>query len=303
MDRLLSMEVFVTTVELGSFSAAAEVFKITPPMVSKHIAALEKRLGGTLLARTTRRQHLTELGLNFYQNCKQILRDISNAEVGAEALVTSPKGNLKVTASLWFGSLAVAPVVCDYLKQFPDVSIHLSLTDRYVDIMDESFDVAIRIGELKDSSLIARKIADFEVTICASPDYLASAGTPNTPTDLVNHECLGFSNWNNQGGWQLLQKTNKAELEKTLRFESNNGQALLTAAINGIGITMQPKELLRKHIDAGELVEILKEYVPPSRPIYAVYPSERQFTPKLTTFVAHLIESFKQTRGSRIKSK
>lgn len=288
MDRLLSMEVFVSAVELGSFSAAADAFKITPAMVSKHITALEQRLGATLLARTTRRQNLTEIGKNYYDNCKKILGQISDAEAGAEAMGSKPKGHLRVNASIWFGSLTLTPIICDYLMQYPEVNIELSLTDRYVDLVEEGFDVAIRIGELKDSTLIARKLSMFEVAVCASPHYLAKAGTPKTPDDLIRHQCLGFTNWHHQGGWQRIQKHLSAKFEQVPRFESDNGQALLTAAIKGIGIIMMPKELMKKDIESGRLVELMHDYLPPARPIYAVYPSERQLAPKLTSFVEFL---------------
>ena len=293
MDRLLSMEVFVSAVELGSFSAAATVFKITPAMVSKHVTALEKRLGATLLARTTRRQKLTEIGQKYYENCKQILGQITDAEAGAEAMVSQPKGHLRINASMWFGSLTLAPLVCDYLHEFSEVNIELSLTDRYVDIVEEGFDVAIRIGELKDSTLIARKLSMFEVAVCASPDYIAKAGLPEMPEDLIHHECLGFTNWQNQGGWQLMQKQLGQKTRQVPRFESDNGQSLLTAAVKGIGIIMMPKELVRLDIEAGRLIELLKAYAPPARPIYAVYPKERQLTPKLTSFVDFLVKKLR----------
>jgi DNA-binding transcriptional LysR family regulator len=292
MDRLLSMEVFVSAVELGSFSAAANIFKITPAMVSKHITSLEKRLGATLLARTTRRQKLTEIGQKYYENCKQILGQITDAESGAEAMGSRPKGHLRVNASMWFGSLTLAPLICDYLYQYPEVNIELSLTDRYVDLVEEGFDVAIRIGELKDSTLIARKLSMFEVAVCASPDYLARAGVPKTPEDLIHHQCLGFTNWHNQGGWQLLQKQLGSKVNQVPRFESDNGQALLSAAIKGIGIIMMPKELMRKDIESGRLLELMQGFLPPARPIYAVYPSERQLAPKLTSFVNFLLKNF-----------
>lgn len=294
MDRLLSMEVFVSVVQLGNFSAAANAFKITPAMVSKHISALEKRLGATLLARTTRRQKLTEIGQKYYENCKQILGQITDAEAGAEAMGSRPKGHLRVNASIWFGSLTLAPLICDYLHQFPEVNIELSLTDRYVDMVEEGFDVAIRIGELKDSTLIARKLSIFEVAICASPEYLSKEGVPKTPEDLIRHQCLGFTNWHNQGGWQLVQRELGLKTRPVPRFESDNGQALLSAAVNGIGIIMMPRELLRPDIEAGRLVELMKDYSPPPRPIYAVYPKERQLAPKLTSFVDFLLQKLRK---------
>ncbi len=290
MDRFLSMEVFVSVVELGSFSAAATAFKITPTMVSKHIVSIEKRLNATLLTRTTRRQKLTEIGQNYYENCKKILNQISDAEAGAEAMGSMPRGHLRVNASMWFGSLTLTPVVCDYLHHYPEVNVELSLTDRYVDIVEEGFDVAIRIGELKDSTLIARKLSMFEVAVCASPDYLKRMGTPKTPEDLLQHQCLGFTNWNNQGGWQLIQKQLASKTGAVPRLESDSGQVLLTAAVKGIGIIMMPKELMKQDIDSGNLVELMHDYLPPARPIYSVYPSERQFTPKLTSFVDFIIK-------------
>lgn len=293
MDRLLSMEVFVTTVDSGSFTAAANIFKITPVMVSKHISSLEKRLGATLLARTTRRQKLTEIGEKYYGNCKLILGQVADAEAGAEAMGIKPKGHLRVNASMWFGSLTLAPIVCDYLQQFPEVNIDLSLTDRYVDIVDEGFDVAIRIGELKDSSLVARKLSIFEYVVCASPDYIAKAGLPETPEDLLQHHCLDFTNWHSQGGWKLMQKQLRSKAGPAPRLESNNVQALHTAAVKGIGIIMMPKELLRPDIEAGRLIELMKEHVPPPRPIHAVYPKERQLAPKLTSFVDFLVKKLR----------
>lgn len=292
MDRFLSIEVFVSAVELGSFSAAANAHNITAAMASKHVASIEKRLGATLLARTTRRQNLTEVGKNYYQHCKEVLRLLDNAEAGAEALTKTPKGILRVTSSLGFGSLELAPKIAEYLIQYPDVNVELSLTDRYVDLIEEGFDVAIRIGELEDSSLKARKVAKFELAICASPDYLAKFGTPKSPEDLEKHECLGFTNWNNQGGWQLVQKQFKRKGNLSPRFEANNGYALRAIALRGIGIVMQPRALLKPEIEAGRLIEIMKEYLPKSRPVYAVFPSERQLAPKLSSFVDFLAENF-----------
>lgn len=287
------MEVFVAAVDMGSFTAAANAFRISPAMVSKHIAALERRLGAALLARTTRRQKLTEIGQKYYENCKLIIGHIANAEAGAEAMGSAPRGQLRVSASMWFGALTLAPVICDYLQQYPEVNIELSLTDRYVDIVDEGIDVAIRVGELKDSSLLARKISMFEVAVCASPDYIALAGKPETPEDLAHHECLGFTNWHSQGGWRLMQQQSGSKTGQMPRFESDNGQALRVAAIKGIGLIMMPKELLRQDIEAGRLVELMHDHLPPARPIHAVYPRERQLTPKLTSFVDFLVQALR----------
>lgn len=297
MDRLLSMEVFVSAVELGSFTAAANAFNITPAMVSKHVTSLEKRLGATLLTRTTRRQKLTEIGRNYYDNCKRILAEITEAEAGAEAMGDKPRGSLRVSASLWFGALTLAPVIGDFLHAYPEVNVELALSDRYVDIVEEGFDVAVRIGELKDSSLIARKLAMSETAICASPDYLKRMGSPKTPADLAGHQCLGFNNTQSQRNWKRLQKQMGSSFGQSPRFSSDNVQALRAAAVKGIGIVMMPRELLSPDIESGRLVELLTRYIPPPRPIHAVYPKERQSSPKLTSFVDFLVDSFAPQKG------
>lgn len=293
MDRFTSMQVYTSVVELGSFTAAANVFRISPGMVTKHINAIEKRLDATLIKRTTRRLQVTEVGKAYYESCKDILKKIEEAEAGTAILSGNPKGLLKVTASLWFGSISLTPIICDYLNQFPDVSVELSLSDRFVDIIDEHFDVAIRIGELSDSSLIARKLATVELSICASPAYLNKHGTPTKPEDLKSHECLGFTNWRSQSGWKVVEKALTNQGVSRSRFDSNNGQALREAALKGIGIILMPKVLLSHDIQAGQLVEVLKDFTPPSRPVNAVYPKERQTTPKLASFVDYLAEHLK----------
>ncbi len=290
MDRLLGMEVFVAAVDLGSFTAAANAFRITPAMVSKHINALEKRLGAALLTRTTRRQHLTEVGRKYYENCRLILRQVADAESGAEAMAVTPRGLLRVSASLWFGALTLAPIVCRYLRHYPEVNLQLSLTDRYVDIVEEGFDVAIRIGELRDSSLIGRRLSSFEVVVAASPGYIARAGLPRKPEDLLRHECLDFTNWSVQSGWNELLRQPGWKRAAVPRFQSDNVQALRAAALEDIGIIMMPKELLRADLDAGRLVELLRNHLPPARPIHAVYPRSRQSVPKLASFVGFLVE-------------
>jgi DNA-binding transcriptional LysR family regulator len=289
MDRLLSMEVFVAAVEMGSFTSAANAFRITPAMVSKHVTSLEKRLGATLLTRTTRRQHLTEIGQNYYENCKRILGEIADAEAGAEAMGEKPRGTLRVSASLWFGALTLAPVIGDYLHEYPEVNVELALTDRYVDIVEEGFDVAVRIGELKDSSLVARKLGVSQTAICASPDYLARMGTPKSLNDLAGHQCLGFNNWQSRSNWRHMQKQMESRIGQSPRFTSDNVQAVRAAAVKGIGIVMMPRELLSPDIESGRLVELLTRLTPPPRPIHAVYAKERQSSPKLASFVDFLV--------------
>jgi DNA-binding transcriptional LysR family regulator len=292
MDRFVSMQVFASVVELGSFTAAANVFRITPAMVSRHINETEKRLDATLIKRTTRRLQVTEVGKDYYESCKQILKQVEVAEAGASVLRGKPKGLLKVTAPVWYGSMILTPIVCDYLAEFSDVSIELSLSDRFVDIIDEGFDIAIRIGELADSSYIARKLFMFDTAICASPAYLNRYGTPTKPEHLRDHQCLGFTNWRSQSGWKVVEKSITGHSSHQSRFSSNNAQSLREAALKGMGIIMTSKVLLEEDLRDGRLIEVLKEFTPPSRPVNAVYPKERQSTPKLTSFLDYLIQRF-----------
>lgn len=283
------MQVYASVVELGSFTAAANAFRISPAMVTKHINQIEKRLDATLIKRTTRRLQVTEVGKEYYESCKEILKQVEAAEAGAAIRSGKPKGLLRVTASIWYGSITLTPIVCDYLAEFPDVSIELSLSDRFVDIIDEGFDVAIRIGDLSDSSYIARKLSTFELSICASPSYLTIHGTPVKPEDLKDHQCLGFTNWRSHSGWKVVEKSITGHSNNYSRFDSNNGQALREAALKGIGIIMMPKILMEDDISNGRLIEVLKPFTPPSRPVSAVYPKERQATPKLASFIEYLV--------------
>ena len=292
MDKLLSMEVFVATVDAGSISAASEAFNISPVMAGKHIRHLEARLGSKLLTRTTRRQSLTEIGRQYYERCRNILSEIKAAESGAEAMRAAPRGTLKVTAPVSFGTQCLAPAVTDYLALHDEVNLDLNLNDRVVDIVEEGYDAAIRIGTLDDSGLVARALQPYRMLICAAPEYLARHGEPRVPADLARHQCLDFLHWNKRLVWQLTDPQGAQSALPASRFRSNNGQALRMAALRGFGIIMQSGILLADDVAAGRLVPILKDYLPAARPIHLVYPRDRQPTPKLTTFVEFVVSRF-----------
>lgn len=290
MDKLRSMAVFVAVVDTGNFTAAARAFDMSPVMVGKHIASLEAILGASLLVRTTRRQSLTEIGAQYVEQCRTILSQIAAAESGAEAMRGAPRGRLKITAPLVFGAEQLAPALTGYLRQQPDVSLDLHLNDRAVDLVDEGYDAAIRIGKLHDSSMVGRPLRDYAMLICASPAYLAARGTPRTPTDLDSHECLDSTLWQLGTRGRLQQgATGKAPPG---RFRANNGQALRMAALEDFGIVMQAEALLANDVAAGRLVPVLAGYLPPPRAMHLVYPRDRQATPKLTTFVDFVMERF-----------
>ncbi|CDG81773.1 LysR family transcriptional regulator [Janthinobacterium agaricidamnosum] len=291
MDKLRSMEIFVAVVDAGNFTAAAEAFEMSPVMIGKHIKHLESRLGAQLLTRTTRRQGLTEIGAQYCEQCRLILAHITAAESGAEAMHAVPRGRLKVSVPVTFGSELLAPAVTDYLRSHPEVSLDLNLNDRLVDLVDEGYDAVIRIGKLEDSSLVARPLHPYRMAICASPAYLARHGRPRTPDDLVQHECLDYIHWNKLVRWRLKGETGDSALWGG-RFRCNNGQALRMAALQGFGVVLQTEILLAKDIAAGRLVPLLQEYVPAPRPMHLLYSRDRQPTPKLTTFIDFVLERF-----------
>ncbi len=292
MDRLLSMEVFVATVDRGSFTAAARAFRITPTMVGKHIRALEERLQARLLTRTTRRQSLTEIGRSYYDRCRRILEEVHDAETDAEAMRVAPRGELRVTAPISFGTLRLAPALAEYLTAYPEVGVELDLTDDPVDVVKEGFDAAIRVGPLADSALVARRLEPYRMMICAAPSYLARAGVPETPADLARHTCLAFTLWRNYSGWSL-GRAERAPIKLPIcRLRSNNALALRAAALQGVGLILQPEVVLADDVAAGRLVPVLRKFVPPPRPMNLLYPRDRRPTSKMTTFIDFVLRRF-----------
>ena len=289
MDRLSGMEIFIAVVDAGSFTAAADTFGISPVMVGKHIRQLEERLGARLLTRTTRRQSLTEIGRQYAEHCRLILADIKAAESCAEAMRSTPRGTLRISAPASFGAQRLAPAMTDYLAQYPEVSLDLNLNDRMIDLVEEGYDAAIRIGELQDSGLIARPLQSYRMMLCASPAYLARAGIPKRPEDLASHQCLDFAPLQHRVRWNL----NGSESEfPASRFRSNNGQALRMAALRGYGIVLQTEVVLGEDVTAGRLVSLLEDYLPAPRPVSLIYPRDHLPTPKMTTFIAFIVERF-----------
>lgn len=296
MDRLRSMEVFIAVVDAGSFTAAADAFAISPVMVGKHIRELEERLGVRLLARTTRRQKLTEAGHAYAERCRQILADIQAAETKAEAMRSSPRGTLRISAPVSFGSQCLAPAMTEYLALYPEVNLDLNLNDRVVDLVEEGYDAAVRIGDLADSTLIARPLMQYRMVLCASPAYLKRAGRPKTPDDLWSHQCLDFAPLNRRVRWNL--DGTESEFPAS-RFRSNNGQALRMAALMGHGILLQSEVLLGADIVAGKLVPLLEDYLPAPKPVSLVYPRDQLPAKKMTTFIEFMIGRFEQEEPAR----
>jgi DNA-binding transcriptional LysR family regulator len=301
LDRLESMEIFVRVVERGSFAAAAADFRLTGTMVGHHVRALEERLGGRLLNRTTRRQSLTELGQQYYGRCKRILAEVADADaIGAE-LHGEARGRLRVLTPVSFGVHALAPACVSYQAAHPDVAIDLVVSDQAMDLVDEGFDVAVRIGELANSSLIARPLRSYRSVLCAAPTYLERHGAPASPEDLAQHACLGFAHPVAGRSWRLLGPKGEVVVPVSLVLTANNGEALRMAALAGLGIVMQPEILLEDDVRSGKLVQLLPGYTPPERPMHVLRVADRQPAPKIRTFVDFVVERFGSTGPNELR--
>lgn len=291
-DRLLALSVFTRIVESGSFTAAADQLGMSRAAVSKHLMALEDRLGARLLNRTTRRCSLTEAGQAFYERGRQILGDLDEAEREAGQTGMRPRGLLKVNAPMTFGTMHLAPAVPGYLEAWPEVSIDMTLNDRVVDLLEEGFDIAVRIGRLADSSLVARRLAPCRMVTCAAPAYLDRHGRPGSPQELAQHDCLGYAYASNRETWEFNGADGPVTVRVRGRLRANNGEALVAAATAGLGIVMTPTFMASAELADGRLVTLLEDWPPPERGIYAVWPHGRHLSAKVRTFVDFLAARF-----------
>jgi DNA-binding transcriptional LysR family regulator len=294
VDRLTSMSVFVRAADLGSFAAVAEVMGISPQMVAKHVVFLEDRVGAALIHRTTRRQSLTDVGRAYYDRCKLVLAEADAADALVEDMRARPTGVLRVNAPMTFGAFSLAPFVTRYLARYPDMQVDLTLNDRFVDPLEEGFDVMVRIGPVEESGLIAHALSPYRVIACASPAYLAARGVPKTPSDLESHDCLAYAYWSPSipCRWVFTRNGRAEEVCATGRMRSNDWKALLHAAIEGFGVTLGPESVLRAEIAAGRLVRVLDDYEGPVRPMHVLYPAGRRPTMKVRSFVDAVVEAF-----------
>lgn len=289
------MRVFVRTVDLGSISAAAGELALSSQLAGKQIRALEESLGVKLLNRTTRRQSLTDEGRLFYERATNILAEMEAAQAQIDESRSLPRGRLRISAPITFGSRALAPRLARFMKEYPEVTVELSLTNRTVDLVDEGFDVVFRTGDLPDSGLIARRLAPHRLVLCAAPDYLKKSGVPRTPEDLQRHECLVFAHTSMRTQWSFNGPKGSVTIPINGRFSTDSGEALRAAAIAGLGVILQPSELLAEDIQAGRLTRLLAKYEPSPRPLHALYAPDRRMTPKLRSFLDFAAKEF----GSR----
>jgi DNA-binding transcriptional LysR family regulator len=291
MDLLGSMKIFVAVVEGGSFAAAADKLEISRAMVSKQIQKLEEHLGTRLMNRTTRRLSLTETGRAFYERSVQIVSDVEEAEQIAGQMTRVPQGVLRVTIPLSYGQHRLAVIIGDYTQAYPQVKLDISLSDRKVDLVDEGFDLAIRIGALPQSDLIARKIGGVRSIVCAAPSYLAKMGTPQTPADLGAHACLGYALTGTGADWRLEGLHDAVVIPISGPIRADNGDIIRLAALRGAGIVFQPHFIVGDDIEAGRLIRVLPDWQSAELGVYAVYPSRKHLSAKVRTFVDFLVEA------------
>lgn len=292
MDRLDDMLAFIKVVDTRSFTAAADRLNLSKSVVSRRIGELENRLGARLLNRTTRKLSLTEVGQAYYERCTRILADLEEAEQAVADLHAAPRGRLRVNAPVSFGVMHLAAAVAEFVERYPAVEIDMDLNDRYVDLVDEGYDLAIRIGRLRDSSLIARRLAPARMALCASPAYLIKHGTPQSPDDLANHQCLIYTNLATPDVWQLQVNGETRAVRVSGPLRGNNGELLRDAAVAGMGIVMSPTFLCGNALSSGTLLSFMADSLPSDAGVNAVYPQNRHLSPKVRVFVDFLVQRF-----------
>jgi DNA-binding transcriptional LysR family regulator len=298
VDTLGSMELFVAVVDAGSFSAAARRLGLAPSSVARGIGGLEDELGVRLLARTTRRLSLTEPGRVYHERSRRILSEVEEARLSVARLEAAPRGLLRISVPVVFGRLHVAPALAEFLASYPEVEIDLSMTDAYVDLVEEGIDLAIRVGELQDSSLMARKLAPTRRVMCASPAYLERRGAPARPSDLKGHDCLSYRYSGAAPIWRLRAPDGTLhEIEVSGSLRTNNADALHIAALAGVGIVLLPTFLAGADIRGGRLRLLFEDHRVSATSsldtnIHAVFPCNRHLSPKVRAFVDFLRRRF-----------
>jgi len=277
---------FVAVAEAGSFTAAARQLGISTAQASRQISALENRLVTKLLYRTTRKVSLTEAGQIYYRHCRQALNGLEEAERAMTDLQQTPQGTLRLTAPTTYGETRIAPLLNEFVSRYPALNLEIKLTNRKVDLIEEGFDLAIRLGPLEDSSLIAKRLATRRQYVCASPGYLADHGEPHSLSELTRHHCLqGTLDY-----WRFQQQGQLKTVKITGRIRCNSGQLLLDAALKGLGIVQLPDYYVQSYIEQGQLRVLLADLQPPEEGIWALYPSSRHLSPKVRMVVDFLSE-------------
>jgi DNA-binding transcriptional LysR family regulator len=293
MDRFENMDTFIRVVEAGSISGAADRARIAKSVVSRRLKELEEHLGVELFHRTTRRMNLTDTGRAYYHQCVRILDDVLEAELATSQAHGTLKGSLKVALPSTFGLMHMGPAINEFLLAHPQIDFDLDFNDRAIDLMQDGFDLAIRIAVLPDSSLIARRLAPIQHVLCASPAYLEKNGTPQTLDELVNHQCLVYSLIRDSGQWLFQNHQGALEKIKVHSYlKASSGEFLRCAAVDGLGIVQLPSFIVFKEIEQGTLIPLLSDYKRSDLHAYAIYPQTRHLSQRIRAFVDFLVKRF-----------
>lgn len=296
MDRLSAMRAFRAVADTGSFSTAGRHIGRSKAVVSKLVSDLETHLGARLLSRTTRRVSLTEIGRQYHARCVQLLADLDELEAIARDAQATPRGNLRIAGPQTFGELYLVPALHDFAIHHPGISVELTLTDRFVDLIEDRFDLGIRIADLPDSTLVARRLADMRLIVCASPAYLAAHGTPQQPQDLARHACIVDTNLRQPWLWPFESGGERSTVRVTGRFAVNSARAACDLAVAGGGIALTPDFVADAHVAAGRLQALLSGYTTAPRGIYAVYPHRKHIALRLRVLIDFLVERWAVSR-------
>jgi len=292
LENLTDIAIFVQVVDSGSFTAAAERLELSKSVVSKYITRLENKLGVRLLNRTTRRLSLTEAGRIFYSRSLRGLQQIEEAENEVLCLQDAPRGTLRLNTPMSFGILHIAPQLADFLALYPELSVDMNLDDRKVDLVEEGFDLAVRISDLPDSSLVARRLGPCRHVVCATPDYLQRYGIPRTPEDLRKHNTITYRYQESPNEWHFLspEKEGYVSVPVSGSIQMNNSLALRETLLQGVGITLTPTFVVGPDIRAGRLQPVLSNYHTAELSIYIIYPQRRHLSPKVRAFIDFMAE-------------
>ena len=294
MDKLDCMRAFVAVVEAESFTQAAVKMQLSKALISKYVGALESSLGVRLLNRTTRRMNVTDSGKVYYERCLSVLQDIDEIEAALRSEHSQPEGVLRINAPISFSELTLMPILSGFMQHYPDVIIKLDLSDRFVDLVEEGVDLAIRIGVLPDSSLVVRKLTDMRMILCASPSYLAGAGTPQTLVELQQHSCIFDSNCQHKDKWILGPAGKQVAVPIRSQIHVNSARAVKELLLNHQGIGLLPSFVVETDVKEGSLVRLLQEHEPESTGVYALYPHRKHLSVKIRLFIEELIAAFQK---------
>lgn len=300
MDKWMEMELFVQTAESGSLSRAAEALDLSNPMASRYLASIEQRLGARLVERNTRRLYLTEVGQVFYQRCKQLLAELKDAESEVNATVLNPSGVLRITASLSFCIKYITPLLPEYTRRYPNVSVHIEAANRYFDLIDNGIDVAIRTREYEpDSNITIRRLAETRRILTASPAYISRHGAPKDLDDLEHHSLLLYTLAKNPNELRFTRNGETRLVPVKGLLEANDGQVLRTAAMDGLGILVQPTYIIYDDIVAGRLIPVLNDWELPRLTVNIAYLSRKHMSAKVRTFIDFFVTHFHKMEYER----